>query len=814
NVNGRTPDLIYISGNIYAISYQGEGDDGYLMTIVINTAGYPSDDPTINPTSSYNPVSVYTWDSFIEAANKNGGEIYYQISDDDGTTWYYWNGSSWATAGAADYNTASVINTNIGTFNATNAKLMFKAFLESDGSQFIQIDSVSVSCTSGSPATFDDDDQIDFNAGIYNLTQWDGGNSWIELTSAGQTGGSGDYTSSIKDAGSPVPWQTISWNPQRPIDKELPNNAQAESGYTEGNANMSGNVLLMHMNESSGTISDYSGLGNNGTQSGGVTYGASGKLDTAISFDGSNDYVSVPDSSSLDITGDITIELWLYVRNYNNYPDIVGKGAWNEAYSIWMYSDGTFTFSTNNVDLWSSALSMNTWYHIVALRSGSTKRIYINGQLNAQGFYSSAIGTTATPFYVSSGSYPLNGIIDELAVYNRALSPTEVADHYKRGALRLQYQVRSCDDSNCSGESFVGPDGTGSTYYSELNNNTTGLPVFNLVNVADNQFFQYKSFFGTDDSLYTPELKSVSVGYFGTGGGSESLSVRVASGEDDAEEQNPPGGSMYLTSTDLELVSDGSIDQEVGMRFQNITVPPGSTITNAYVEFTADETDSGTTNLTFYGEDSDDASTFSGSSGDITNRTKTSASVAWNNVPAWLSVGATHQTPNLSSVIQEIIDRTGWASGNSLVIIVDGTGERTAESYNGSSSQAPLLVIEYEAGGGGGGVYQTEGYLTSSAYNMGAPSAIQVVSWSEITPSCSPACEIKFQIRAASDSGGSPGAWTDWYGPGGAGTFFINSSGTLVPLVLNGNQWVQYRVYLYGDGSNTPILEEIRVNYN
>jgi len=48
-------------------------------------------------------------------------------------------------------------------------------------------------------------------------------------------------------------------------------------------------------------------------------------------------------------------------------------------------------------------------------------------------------------------------------------------------------------------------------------------------------------------------------------------------------------------------------------------------------------------------------------------------------------------------VIQEIVDRGGWAGGNSLVIIISGTGERVAESYDGASSAAPLLHVEYIA---------------------------------------------------------------------------------------------------------------------
>ncbi len=158
--------------------------------------------------------------------------------------------------------------------------------------------------------TDNDNTSTGFGGGTHNETQWDGTNNWLELTATGQTNGSGDFVSRVMDAGTTVAWDSISWTPQRPLYKELPNNKGVESAYPTGNADMTGNVLLMHMNETSGTIVDYSGEGNNGTITG-ATYGASGKLNTALSFDGVDDYVDVADAVSLDITDAITIEAWM-----------------------------------------------------------------------------------------------------------------------------------------------------------------------------------------------------------------------------------------------------------------------------------------------------------------------------------------------------------------------------------------------------------------------------------------------------------------------------------------------------------------------
>ena len=129
-----------------------------------------------------------------------------------------------------------------------------------------------------------------------------------------------------------------------------------------------------------------------------------------------------------------------------------------------------------------------------------------------------------------------------------------------------------------------------------------------------------------------------------------------------------------------------------------MTIPKAATITNAYVEFTADWSDSAPITLTFYAQDIDDAPTFTTATNNITNRTKTTASVDWN-VPAW-TIGNTYQTVDLTSIIQAVINRDGWTSDNNLVIIVTGsTSERrSATSYDGNPVNAPLLHVEYTSG--------------------------------------------------------------------------------------------------------------------
>jgi PKD repeat protein len=172
--------------------------------------------------------------------------------------------------------------------------------------------------------------------------------------------------------------------------------------------------------------------------------------------------------------------------------------------------------------------------------------------------------------------------------------------------------------------------------------------------------------------------------------------VRVTADSDDAEESE--SGSMNLVSSDLELTYDGS-NQAVGIRFNGVNIPTGATITNAYIQFKTDETTSEETSLTIQGEAVDNAQTFSSATRNISSRPHTTSAVIWSPAP-WANIGeagSAQRTPDISSVIQEIVDRPGWSNNNSQVFIFTGTGDRIAESYNGDSAGAPLLHVEYVA---------------------------------------------------------------------------------------------------------------------
>jgi PKD repeat protein len=175
-------------------------------------------------------------------------------------------------------------------------------------------------------------------------------------------------------------------------------------------------------------------------------------------------------------------------------------------------------------------------------------------------------------------------------------------------------------------------------------------------------------------------------------------SAIIATGNDDAEES--AAGVMYLTSTDIELVYDtynSAGNQTVGLRFLNMGIPAGANIQTAYIQFTTDEVTSGACTLTLKGEASDHSAVFAGANFNVSSRPVTGASVSW--VPVGWAIageaGLNQRTPDITTIIQEIVDLTGYTNASAITAIITGTGTRSAEAFEGSSTQAARLFVTY-----------------------------------------------------------------------------------------------------------------------
>jgi hypothetical protein len=197
---------------------------------------------------------------------------------------------------------------------------------------------------------------------------------------------------------------------------------------------------------------------------------------------------------------------------------------------------------------------------------------------------------------------------------------------------------------------------------------------------------------GSDGALQTTDDVAVTVSAAAPTSGV--LNVAVAAGADDAEERS---GSVSLTDLDLDLGFDGTTAQTVGLRFAGLAVPAGAIIDTASVQFTVDEVTSGTASLTVRGQAADNAPAFRAVATDVSSRTRTVANVVW--APgAWTKrglTGAAQQVTDLAPVVQEIVNRSGWASGNALALVVTGSGTRSAASFERGAGKAAVLHIEW-----------------------------------------------------------------------------------------------------------------------
>jgi len=145
-----------------------------------------------------------------------------------------------------------------------------------------------------------------------------------------------------------------------------------------------------------------------------------------------------------------------------------------------------------------------------------------------------------------------------------------------------------------------------------------------------------------------------------------------------------------------------------GLRFTNINIPQDATIQSAYLKLRCRVSRSATAvNSRISGDDSDNAATFS-TKEDFDNRysNRTAARVDWDDIPAW-ALDVEYTSPDIGSVIQEIVSRAGWLSGNAVALFWEDFDNRSsaadgrireAYSYDSSAVRAPKLEITWTSG--------------------------------------------------------------------------------------------------------------------
>jgi hypothetical protein len=201
-------------------------------------------------------------------------------------------------------------------------------------------------------------------------------------------------------------------------------------------------VSYWRLGETSGTTAVDRMATSNGTYTNGPTLGQSGAPtgdpDTAVSFDGTNDYVSVPDSASLDRgNGPLSIEAWVKRSVAGANHTIVDKGT--NAYKLFIGSDNLLTLrkaGSNNIVKSTTTITDTNWHHVVVTKTGATSKVYIDGADVTGTVTDQTLANTASPLGIGSISGGttewFNGSLDEVAVYGVVLTADQVREHYYR----------------------------------------------------------------------------------------------------------------------------------------------------------------------------------------------------------------------------------------------------------------------------------------------------------------------------------------------------------------------------------------------
>ena len=200
-------------------------------------------------------------------------------------------------------------------------------------------------------------------------------------------------------------------------------------------------------NGTAGEVKDSSGNGLHGQAISGANSSNATPPDSAISgdpgtcrfgdFDGSNEYVSIPDNALLDISSELTVAVWIYPRALpsSGLDTILSKDENYEFHLTtsgqinWWWNDSTGT--TREIFTSGTALSLNTWYHVaISYRSGSQK-IYIDGVERGSASHSGNLIVNNDPLLIATdlgyvGPRNFNGLIDEVNIFNASYSQTGI----------------------------------------------------------------------------------------------------------------------------------------------------------------------------------------------------------------------------------------------------------------------------------------------------------------------------------------------------------------------------------------------------
>jgi hypothetical protein len=273
--------------------------------------------------------------------------------------------------------------------------------------------------------------------------------------------------------------------------------------------NATGLVAYYKMNDGSGTTATNSCTntsGINGTLTNGPTWLASPVqyAANALSFDGTDDYVSIPYNNTLDITTNITIEAWIYATKNSGIQNVISKSSntSNNGYIFPRTDDGwAHVVVYLNIGGWQTVSatypSLNAWHHLAATYDGATMKLYIDGTLVASKAQTGTITTNGNPLALGNQtgfSEYFGGSADEFRIWNVARTQTQIQNSMNT-ELDPTTQTGLVSYYNVNQGSASGTNTGLATLIDQNGNNNGALTSFSLSGAGSNFVTQNSGMF-------------------------------------------------------------------------------------------------------------------------------------------------------------------------------------------------------------------------------------------------------------------------------------------------------------------------------
>lgn len=749
------------------------GGEAVLIPAGPGDTNYPNDEPAIAPLVDFIVTGdVDEWTQFSETATKNAGEIYYQISSDNGSNWEYWTGAAWGAAGGADYNTAADINTNIGSFTTSSGRISFQAFLSSDGTHDVLLDEISIRCGNQYQWPFSASTSYTFNAADIEVT---GGQA--QLVSAG--GGGSDINGAVTET-----FEFDTSNTTMPYVLSLGNDIFAIAYTGSGNDGFIKTVSVDAAGDIGGAVIDTYEFDTKQGKEVEIIHVSGDNYLITYSGDKNDGYAVTVD---IDAAGNIgaVIDSTEFDNKSGRFSSLIelANGVFAVVYEG-NKSDGFIqTFSVNGAG---AITEVDSYEYDTA--SGKYPSITaISGDIYAIAYQGAGSDGWLVTVDIDTSGNITNSIIDSLE-FDTSSANTPNLIPISGDIYAISYEGAGNDGTITTVEIDAAGDITNAivdswefetsgayemklypfdgTTYALVYEDATNNGILALLTIEDNgtlpaAFIDSEEFDATqgiDPMAYILSNSMIAIVYSGTGNDGYVTTIGVSAGA-----ASYPDTVPTITPSSFLAVS--------GL--------------GNYVGFTEVATKN---------------------TGEIYYQVSDNNGTSWYywTGAAWAAAGASDYS--IATDIHDNFSSFPTSSGQFLF-------RANLESDGTVQVQLDSVSIEWGNGEQVAGGYEVSGTLTSSAFDMGKNAAVQMISWNESIPSCAPACDIEIELRTADDSGGSPGVWSAWYGSGGAATTFSDNALQLLDTDLNQSQWLQYRATLSSDGDHTPVLQDVTINY-